>query len=381
MINNERKLAEKALQALANGDWSGAIDRCHEVFQLEESTVRGLSDNLKSAVLSVKAQALTHLNILSEARRCLNEMYQLDKKNTPQCIALLNQKLEAVFVADGDESPPIKVFISESVKGKGCRATLDVVALAMWSYLGQPDELFPNEDWRRFVSKQDLSALEQDRDTFTLVWAFFQKYAANSQDKQTSVRQRGCGSQNANEYFVRGLTLSEEGQNSKAADAFKQSLESETPLCVSHKVAVQYWVVALYNAERYEEMEEATKHTRLSDPEMRLYHGMAVMGRRRDPHEAERDFQVAQAAKPDDADVAHAIGLAWMKYGDESKAKEQFRRALILRPKFPAALFNLALTCKEHGNPTEAREHLEEFLKAERSGPIAERAKRMLDEL
>lgn len=332
----------------------------------------------------MKAQALTHLNEFSEARRCLNEMYQLDKKNTPDIIAVLNPKLKAVFVADDDDIPPIKVFLSESIKERGRAAILDALALAVWSYLGETDASFPDKNWRNFVSRQDLSAPDQDGKELTQVLSFLQEFIQNSKDERTSAPNseflRAVGSEDANEYFFQGLALSGQGEHSDAADAFKMALDCSTPLRVTHEVALHHWLTALYNADRYKEMEEATAHTMPSDPEMRLYHGMAVLTGRRDPHEAERDFQAVLAAKPDDADVAHGIGLAWMKHGDEGKAEKQFRRALVLRPEFPAAFFNLALTCKQQGKTEEARMIMQKFLNAEPSGPFAKQARHFLRE-
>jgi tetratricopeptide (TPR) repeat protein len=107
------QLLYNALQALQNGRYAEAIDLCDKAFQIAGGQ---LSNDAKGAVLSVKAQALVFQGKLMEARRCLNEMYQVDPKNARDLITMLNPKLGAVVVQDGRETV---VHLAESVQKEG----------------------------------------------------------------------------------------------------------------------------------------------------------------------------------------------------------------------------------------------------------------------
>lgn len=87
------------------------------------------------------------------------------------------------------------------------------------------------------------------------------------------------------------------------------------------------------------------------------------------------------AVRPEDADVFYAVGEGLLRAGETAEAVAFFEKALARDPSHVAAHYHLALGLLGLGRNAEARAEFERVLELRTTGPMAEGARRALQEL
>lgn len=119
-----------------------------------------------------------------------------------------------------------------------------------------------------------------------------------------------------------------------------------------------------------DDVEEARRLVKLAERvDARHPHVAALRGglllREGQADEALKVLTAASAQAPDDAQILHTLGFAYMAKGHLAFAEQSFRRLLVLRPDMGALQVQLAQLLDAQGRPQEALEQLQGLLTAD----------------
>ena len=197
--------------------------------------------------------------------------------------------------------------------------------------------------------------------------------------------------QNAEAYFLLGLSYFNLNQYQKARDAFNRALEldSERAAAIHHNLGALAYQMG--DIETAEAEFKAALETEPDDPDTHYQLGATYLvkalpanSQMPDPEMLEMaraEFERALELAPGKAEALVGLGNSYLLENRLDDAIETLEEAIDANPEMPEALFALGRAYALAGQTEEARETLERFLDTDPPAVWAQQAQQLLDQI
>jgi type IV pilus assembly protein PilF len=190
-------------------------------------------------------------------------------------------------------------------------------------------------------------------------------------------------------YFGFAMTYSQWNKPAEAlpyvdkAIEYSGRLELDHPGMKSESYNLKGSILAMLkkNDEALKYFKKALEDDVYKTPEYTLYNMALVYITMGNLPEAKNSLSKAVDIKPDYAPAWDALGVIYSKTGDNAAAIEALKKALAAYPDYIEAHWDIAQVYAETGNTEDAKQHLIEVIRLDKTGGFSIRAKEKLAEI